>query len=177
MRRPVDRLQTAVALGILTLFMVVAPVAAGLTAGRAYDSGMRAERQERTTHRPAVATVVAGDGITDNTVHGLRPTARLQWRAHDGALRSALVPQRERDRAGSHRRIWIDRTGNLTRKPREHGQTVADAALAGSGSVTMAALPCLLVYLLVRRRLDRRRFDQWTADWARTAPLWTRRSH
>ncbi|MGI8332442.1 Rv1733c family protein [Actinomadura scrupuli] len=177
MRRPVDRVQTAAALGLLIVFLALAPLVAGVTTGRAYDSGMRAERQERTAHRPVVATIVAGDGITDNSVRGIRPTVRLQWRAHDGTLRSALVPQRERDKAGSHRRIWIDRTGNLTRRPREHGQTVADAALAGTASVTMVALPCLLLYLMVRRRLDHHRFAEWTADWARTAPLWTRRPH
>jgi hypothetical protein len=177
MRRPVDRIQTAVALGLLILFLAFAPLVAGLTTGRAYDSGLRAERQEGATHRPATAAVVAGDGITDNSMRGIRPTVRLRWRAHDGTLRSALVPQRQGDRAGSRRRIWIDGAGNLTRRPREHGQTVAGAALAGTASLTVVALPCLVLYLAVRRRLDRRRFDQWTADWARTAPIWTRRSH
>jgi hypothetical protein len=175
MRRPVDRIQTAVALSLLVLFLIVAPVLTWTASSRAYGSGLRAERQEQTTHRPAVATVVAGDGITDGSTRGISPTVRLRWLAPDGTARSGVVPEREGDQAGSQRRIWIDGTGDLTSRPREHGQTAADAALAGMASVTAVALPCVVLYVAVRRCLDRRRFDQWTADWARTAPLWTRR--
>jgi hypothetical protein len=177
MRRPVDRIQTVVALGLLALFLIVATLLAGLTTSRAYDSGLRAERQEHATHRPVMATVVATNDLSsDDSDRGLHPVALLRWRANDGTLRSGGTPKRQGDRVGSQRQIWIDVAGNLTRRPRAHGQTIADASLVGTASLTVVAIPCFLLYVAVRHRLDRRRFDQWTADWARTAPLWTRRS-
>jgi hypothetical protein len=151
-------------------------VVTALATSRAYDFGQRAERQERVTHRPVVATVVAGDSVTGGSAQGTGPTVRLSWRAHDGTARFAVVPERETDRVGSQHRIWIDETGNLTRKPRDHGQTFVDTVLAGTASVAAVVLPCVVLYVAVQRRLDRRRDDQWTADWARTAPIWTRRT-
>jgi hypothetical protein len=178
MRRPVDRIQTIVALGLLTLFLIVATLVAGLTTSRAYDSGMQAERREHATRQPVMATVVAAGILSpDDSSQGIHPAIWLQWRAKDGTLRSGESPKRGGDRLGSQRWIWIDGAGNLTRRPRGHGQTITDAALVGAASLMAVALPCFLLYVAVRHHLDRRRFDQWTADWARTAPLWTRRSN
>jgi hypothetical protein len=176
MRRPIDRIQTAVALGLLALFMIVVPLVAGLSTSRAYDSGLRAERQEHTSHQPVMATVASDDVSSDGSGRHFLPAVRLRWRANDGTLRSGETLKRRGDRIGSQRWIWVDRAGNLTRMPRGHAQTIADAALVGTASLTAVAIPCFLLYVAVRRYLDRRRLDQWTADWARTAPLWTRRS-
>ena len=78
-----------------------------------------------------------------------------------------MLPSWKGAAVGATRRIWVDREGDLTMAPRSHGRTVTDAVYVAASATLGAALPFLLVYLLVRRRCDRHRFAMWDAAWAR----------
>ncbi|WP_147341572.1 Rv1733c family protein [Actinomadura logoneensis] len=166
LRRPVDRLQRAVAFVLLALALVAVPLAAVTCARWSYRSGMNAERAEHAARYRAVATAEAvGVGSTgDRYAH---QALRAHWTAPDGSTRVGVLTGWKDARAGSRHTIWTDVTGRAVTPPRPHGRTVTDAGYAGAGAALVVVLPFLGVYLLVRRRCDRHRDALWDAAWAR----------
>ncbi|HEY8481980.1 MAG TPA: hypothetical protein VIL71_19310, partial [Spirillospora sp.] len=89
------------------------------------------------------------------------------WNAPNGEPRVGTLPGWKNATVGSQRKIWVDRDGDPTVRPRPHSRTVTDAAYAGAAAALGCSLPILLAYVLVRRRCDRIRDEMWDADWAR----------
>jgi hypothetical protein len=176
-RRSVDRLQTITTAVLLLLLTVVAPLTGWLMASHAYGDGQRAEHRERAAYRLVPATVIR---IAEVRATGagrfIAETVRLRWPDGRGGTREGSTELRRRARAGAGLPVWINAGGALTHPPRAHGQTRSDTVWAGIAGVTGVAAPGIVIYLMTRRRLDRRRYGQWESDWATTAPLWTRRT-
>ncbi|HEX2312327.1 MAG TPA: hypothetical protein VHJ17_01230 [Thermomonospora sp.] len=168
MRRPVDRVQWAVGLALTTVFLLVAPILVTWAWLWSYDSGARAERYERQTRQQVVATVVGPAGTGGERY--LHHTVRATWRAPDGTARSGRIPAWKEARAGARQRIWVERDGTVTVRPRPHSRTLVDAGYAATGAALAAGLPLLGAYYLVRRRCDRVRDALWDAEWARIDP-------
>ncbi|MCP2338710.1 Rv1733c family protein [Actinomadura rupiterrae] len=166
LRRPVDRVQRAIAYVLLGLVLIAAPLAALSCATWSYRAGMKAEHAERSVRYHAVATAEAiGVGPAgDRYVH---ETLRAHWTAPDGSTRVGVLTAWKNAKAGSHHRIWVDLHGNATTPPRPHGRTVTDTVYAATGAGLAVALPVFGVYLAVRRRCDRYRDTLWDDDWAR----------
>ncbi|MEV4258938.1 hypothetical protein AB0J52_37755, partial [Spirillospora sp. NPDC049652] len=166
LRRPVDRVQRAVAFVLLGLALVAVPLAAVTCARWSYRAGMQAEHTERAARYRTVATAEAvGVGSTgDRYVH---QALRARWTAPDGSSRVGVLTSWKDAKAGSRHAIWVDVKGTATTPPRPHGRTVTDAGYAATGAGLAVVLPLLGVYLLVRRRCDRHRDDLWDAAWAR----------
>ncbi|MEV5571353.1 hypothetical protein AB0L06_14985 [Spirillospora sp. NPDC052269] len=166
LRRPVDRVQRAIAFVLLGLALIAVPLAALSCARWSYRSGMRAESAERSVRVRTVATAEAiGVGASgDRYVH---ETLRAHWTAPDGSTRTGILTSWKNAKPGSRHTIWVDPRGTSTTPPRPHGRTVTDAAYAATGAGLAAALPLLGLYLAVRRRCDRHRYALWEAGWAR----------
>jgi hypothetical protein len=166
LRRRVDRVQRAIALGLLVLLLGVAPPLAAWAASSSYESGMRAEAAERAGRSQVVATVTsAGAGPSgDRYIH---ETVQATWQGADGEPRTGTLPGWQNATVGAQRKIWVDREGAPAVPPRPHSRTVTDAAYAGVATVLGCCVPVLVAYVLVRRRCDRHRYAMWEADWAR----------
>ncbi|PKK13822.1 hypothetical protein [Thermomonospora sp. CIF 1] len=167
LRRRIDRIQWAAGLTLAVVFLLAAPLLAVAAGGRAYESGVRAEQHERAARRQVAATVT-GPAVVDGR-YGNRVVPAV-WRAPDGTVRKGLLPLAEDDRAGTHRWLWVDRTGRPTAPPRSRSRTVIDAGYAAGGAVLAVGVPLLIAYRLVRRRCDRVRDAMWDAEWARIDP-------
>lgn len=171
LRRPVDRTHVRLIAVLALFFLVLAPLAAVVTAQLAGSAGARAERLQARTRHQADAIVLdtaptGSRGVLDQTV-------RIGWRDAAGAARNAVVPTAGGERAGSHRLIWIDQAGQLSTRPRQHSQTIADSVMAALTAVTLLGLVHSAARTLVERRLDRRRMEMWEREWAAVAPRWT----
>ncbi|TDC89463.1 hypothetical protein [Actinomadura sp. 7K507] len=167
LRRRVDRVQRAIALGLLVLLLGVAPPLAAWAASWSYEAGVRAENAERANRRLVVATVTATGATSSSGDRYIHETVQATWRGAGGEPRAGTLPSWKNAKIGAQRRIWVDRDGAPTVRPRPHSRTVTDAAYAGAAAVLGCGLPVLLVYALVRRRCDRHRYDLWEAGWAR----------
>ncbi|WP_067489580.1 Rv1733c family protein [Actinomadura hibisca] len=167
LRRRIDRAQRLVALGLLLLFLLSAPPVGLWTWHVAYDSGTRAERIERITRHQVTATVTAADGFGSAGDRYVHETVQVAWPGPDGKPRSGSLPAWKDAKVGAKTRIWADRDGRLSVRPRPHSRTVTDAAYAGGAAAVAAGLPLLLAYLLLRHRCDRRRDAMWDAAWER----------
>ncbi|WUH96597.1 hypothetical protein OHR68_23835 [Spirillospora sp. NBC_00431] len=167
LRRPVDRVQRAIALGLLVLLLAAAPPLAGWAVSWSYDAGTRAENTERANRRQVVATVTSTGGIGTSGDRYIHETVQAAWPGADGKQRVGTLPSWKSAKIGAQRTIWIDRDGDPTVRPRPHSRTVTDAAYAGAATVLACAVPVLLGYLAARRRCDRHRDELWEAEWAR----------
>ncbi|WP_141585878.1 hypothetical protein [Actinomadura sp. WMMA1423] len=164
LRRGVDRRQRAVGVVAALLFTVLAPPACVLLAADAYRSGVRAEHQN--VHR-ITAQIIHTDSQGGPGVH--HTYAELAWTSVDGRTRTTVVPADKSVRSGMGQRIWVDAAGNPVQRPQTHAATVATTAVAAAAAAATAGVPLLAVYLLVRRRCDRRRQDLWDEGWTRLA--------
>ena len=172
MRRPIDRVETVVAIFLTLLFLVVAPLVIAGAVSRTYDAGVRAEKHQLATRHSVSVTVLGEAGIaTDGTGNGIHRVVQVSWRDH-GVSRTATVPELQGDKAGKHRALWLDSAGRVVARPRDRAQTASDAVLAGVFALAATGLPIGGCWLLARKRLDRRRLVQWEDDWAKTAPRW-----
>jgi hypothetical protein len=168
LRRPVDRTHVRAMVTLCLLFLVLAPLAAVVTARLAGSAGLRAERlQAHTRHQVnAVVLDVSPKGVLDQTV-------RIGWHDASGAVHTAVVPNNAGTAVGSHRSVWVDQAGVLTSRPRKHSQTVADSVMAALTAVTLLGLLHSAARTLIDRRLERRRLELWEREWASVAPRWT----
>jgi hypothetical protein len=171
LRRPVDRVHARLTVAVGVIFLVLMPVSAVLTARLADHAGLRAERQQTSTRHPADATVLAASPTVSRT--GFAENTRIGWRDAAGRAHTAVVPAATNEHPGSHRSIWIDRSGQLTTHPRRHSQTVADSIMAALTVLTLLTLMHSAARALVDHRLDRRRLELWEREWAAVAPRWT----
>ncbi|TDD62784.1 Rv1733c family protein [Actinomadura rubrisoli] len=167
LRRPVDRVQRLVALGLLLLLLAAGPPLAAWAAAWSYDTGTRTERAERASRHQVVATVTSTGGIGSAGDRYIHETVQATWPGADGKPRAGTLPSWKNAKVGAHRTIWVDRRAEPTVRPRPHSRTVTDAAYAATAAVLGVSMPLLLTYALVRRRCDRHRADLWEADWAR----------
>lgn len=171
LRRPVDRthVRTTIVLGVL--FLILAPLTVVMTARLAGSAGVRAEHVQAHARHQVSAVVLntaphGSRGVLDETV-------RIGWRDMAGTAHTAVVPSPGGERAGTHRAVWIDRTGHLTTHPRRHSQTVGDSVMAALTALTLLGLMHSAARMLIDRRLERRRLELWEREWASVAPRWT----
>jgi hypothetical protein len=171
LRRPVDRTHVRMILVLGVLFLVLAPLTVVITARLAGGAGVRAERLQARTRHQVDAVVVEASSAGSRAV--LDETVRIAWHDARGIAHTAVVPTAGGEPVGTHRSVWIDRTGRLTTHPRKHSQTVADSVMAALTALTLLALLHSAARMLVDRRLERRRMDLWEREWAAVAPRWT----
>ncbi|WP_433461681.1 Rv1733c family protein [Spirillospora sp. CA-128828] len=164
LRRTVDRRQWAVGVGAAALFTVLAPPSSAILGADAYYSGVKAEH--RYVHRiTAQITRIDSQGGA-----GLHHTyAELVWTSLDGRPRTTVVPADKSVRPGMGHQIWVDAAGNPVRRPQTRTDTLATTSVAAAMALTVVGLPLLSVYLLVRRRCDRRRDCLWDESWTALA--------
>jgi hypothetical protein len=171
LRRPIDRVHSRLLTALGVIFLVIVPFAATGTAHLVARGGLRAERVQARTRHQVDATVLDLSPAAPGTGPG---TTHLRWQDAGGTPRTSVVPSGD-DRPGAHRRIWVDRAGHLTTRPRRHSQTVAASVVAALTVVVLLSLLHSIACTMVDRRLDRRRLAQWEREWSAVGPRWTGR--
>lgn len=173
LRRTSDRVECA--LRLFALLAVAVAVVIGIGMGtRAYDEGVRAEREQKASRQQTQAVLVQ-----DLTRPGVTPAggvipgrARAQWTAPDGTVRRGLVEVDPGRRVGDTVLIWVDRDGVQTRPPQDRGATVA-AAISAGAAPPFAALAASTLLLVTTRLINQRRAArQWEAEWRIVEPSW-----
>jgi len=171
LRRTLDRVEAAVAGGLVVAFLAGVPLA-GLTTGHAVYRiwSNTADAQQATWHQVSAVLLAAVPVSGDDD--GQVPA---RWRAPDRRWRTGTVPAPSGARAGHMVAVWVNAAGWPTGPPVTLSQVRAVAALA-------AVLACIAVGfivvgagLLARSVLGQRRLATWDADWRATEPQWTGR--
>ncbi|GAA1257257.1 hypothetical protein GCM10009677_04490 [Sphaerisporangium rubeum] len=174
LRRRSDRIEgVAVLLILLILLACLWPALA--VAGQVYRRGMAEEQAAPEVRQPVVA-VLLQDATSTTTVTAqgtvVQVKAKVRWQAPDGSEHVAVRTVPAQARAGSVTRMWVDEAGDPVAAPRQHVQTVTDAAVAGFGVMVAASGLLFSGLMVVRWLLDRRRYADWDAAWESAEQRW-----
>ena len=171
LRCTLDRVEAAVVVGLVVVFLVGAPLA-GLAAGHAvYRIWSRTAHAEQAAWRQVPAVLLAATpatGYDDGQV-------RARWTAPDGTRRTGLVPAPSGARAGRTVAVWVDAAGRAAGPPVRLWQVWGQAVLAAALACLGVGLIVLCAGLLAHNLVDRRRLAAWDANWRATEPQWTGR--
>jgi uncharacterized membrane protein YhaH (DUF805 family) len=176
LRRGTDRVESALRLVIIILLVTAVPVAA-VAAGRWADHQAQgwAQAQRQVSHevtafllRDAPAT-----GSPDPYTSVQTAWVPARWQPPGLPSRTGEVLALAGMRKGSTMRIWIDRSGKVTKPPLSQRDIAGDVCLAVVTTCLASWLLLLVVWTLTRRALDRRRLRAWEAEWRASGPLWS----
>ena len=174
LRRPCDRIESAVAITLAALFLMAGP-AAGIAAGRMADSSvLRQARAEQALHQ-VTATVVRGSAhrLEASPTGWLVLSVRATWTA-GGRTRTAWAPfsagAGQRETAG----VWVHGDGSLAAPPSARANLVVEVTLAAVSAVLGLSVLLAGVGLGTRCLLDWRRMTSWENSWRTIGPEWTR---
>ncbi|WP_328878525.1 Rv1733c family protein [Streptomyces sp. NBC_00299] len=157
------------------VFALVAALFAGIAAA---DAVVASAEQQRAESRRVTAVLVmdAEDpGASRVTTDHLVWTT-VRWTDTDGTTHTdeARVPPKMH--AGSKVEVWTDRNGVIANEPLSESEmqlhSVAGGILAGAASAGIV----LGSAWVVRLGLERRRLDEWGAEWERLDTPWGRKT-
>nr|WSY51036.1 hypothetical protein OG999_13550 [Streptomyces sp. NBC_00886] len=148
----------------------VAAVGAGAWTALAVERHVDALRAER---HPVPAVLVEDAERTVGTSDGSDSyRATVRWTAADGTKRTGLARADANSKAGSTTQVWLDAQGRLVPTPATAGQARLEGAVLAVWTAVGAGGAVLLVGRGVSGWLERRRLEQWDAEWARVGPQW-----
>jgi hypothetical protein len=177
LRRPTDRIEGAVRLATVLLFLIALPLACIAVAQlTAHMSQQQAHAQQAADHK-VTATLLEGAPAASapdpySAVQMTMVPARWQPPGQTPRLGQVLAPAGAP--AGSSETIWVDASGRVTTAP-DSGLVDAAVAVAVVNTCLGAGLVLLLANVLARHALHRRRMSDWDAEWQATGPLWSGR--
>ncbi|NGO06239.1 hypothetical protein G5C60_00710 [Streptomyces sp. HC44] len=169
LRRRSDELEAWIVLATWALTLATALLTGFATAHAVKDS----LAQQRAEWHPVLAlTSENTPAPTTTTSSTERVWAEVRWTAGDGSAHTGQARVAPGSTAGTPVMVWTDRDGRLVTKPASESQAELRAGLAGSLVGASAAAVPLGAGRLLRQRLDRRRMEQWDAEWERVGPQW-----
>ncbi|MFF5958084.1 Rv1733c family protein [Streptomyces luteogriseus] len=174
LRRRADRVEAWVVLGVWLLTVLVG-VLAGTAVSRSVEDGLARERDE---WRPLVARLAerapgtASENVPVSRAEHVWATAR--WTSADGSEHSGQLRVPAGSAAGAPVTVWTDAEGRQVTRPVTEPQARVRASLIGGVAGLCAAVVPVVAGRALRGRLERRRIDQWDAEWARFGPMWGR---
>jgi hypothetical protein len=175
LRRATDRVEAALLVTLLAVFLACAPLLGVAAWNWAHAAAQRAERDQRATSHQVSAVLLQSAPPPVLAASGTSSVAevRAQWMVPGDAVRTGDVPVPGGTKAGNTVTVWIDRAGQLTSPPLSPAQVTGQAAQAAAGASALLALVLAGALLLARRALNRRRLAAWDDCWSAIGPRWT----
>jgi hypothetical protein len=173
LRRRWDRVEAFIFGGLLVVAAVAAPVVAMAGSHWAYTSARQAASLQRETSYRVPAGLLAVPATPPSAVTTM-VAARAQWTAPTGATRTGEIPVQAGMVRGDVVTIWTDQAGNLTNPPMTLAQVAEQGTFGSVAGVALTVVTLLVAAGITRILVNRRRLAAWDADWAVTAPMWTR---
>lgn len=153
------------------LFALLGAVFGGIAAADAVVGS--AEQQRAESHRvTAVLVKDAEDPGPARVTSDHLVWATVRWTDANGSVRTDEARVAPKTKAGGKVEVWTDRSGVLPKEPLSETEillhAVAGGVLAGAG----AAGVVLGSAWVVRLGMERRRLEQWAAEWERLDTPW-----
>lgn len=169
LRRSLDRVEAAIVGGLGVALLAGAPVAAVTASHLTYSAASHTVSVQRSWHQEKAVLLVNAFVPT-----GFGTTVRARWAGPAGQRRTGMVPVWGSAAAGSTVAVWVNGSGQLTGRPLQRSEVVAQAVMAALLASVLLGLLLGAVGLMVHGTLGRRRLAAWDADWQATEPQWTR---
>lgn len=174
LRRHVDRVQSAITVGLVVAFLIAAPLLS-FFAVRAVGAAGARERQvqggwtwvQAVLNENAEAGLIGLDGEWDTswvTAHWTMPT---------GAHETGYVAVALNARTGQRMTVWVTPAGQLTHPPLTRAEVGQREVMAAIGAPAGFAVLLLVAAGIVRVLANGRRMAGWTRAWDATGPRWS----
>lgn len=182
LRRRTDLIEAWMALVVLLLIMVAAPVIGALVGSVAQDVLQQSVREQRQARHPVTATVVKEldrsplDPDPDtSSARDARSRVLADWTAPDGtAQHGQVMASLKTPHPGDHFALWTDLHGRTVARPLDSATATTHAVLAGFGAALLTAGLVDSGRRFVLWRMVRRRYARWDQAWDRAGPDWGR---
>ncbi len=173
LRRPSDRVETAVLALLVIAFLAAAPFVA-LAAGswahaRAYQAQVAAQASSYRVPAQVLSLDSQGTAFGD-------PQAHARWTAHNGKVITGEIIVPLGATADSIQWVWTKADGQVTDPPLEDSQVTGQEYFAEGFAVFAFAMLLTITGLVTRWALDKRRMAAWDTEWRATGPRWTTRA-
>ncbi|MDF3145678.1 MULTISPECIES: hypothetical protein [unclassified Streptomyces] len=153
------------------VFALVAALFAGLAAA---DAVVHSAQEQRAQSHKVTAVLVkdAEDPGPSRVTTDHLVWATVRWTEPDGSTRTdeARVPPKAQ--AGSKVEVWADRHGAIANEPLSESELVLHSIAGGVLAGAATAGIVLGSTWVVRLGLERRRLEQWAAEWERMDTPW-----
>lgn len=174
LRRPSHTVERVSRVVLLLVLLLSVPVA--LVAGTAVRSDLAALAEQQVGQRTQATAVVTADAEAPaDTPPRTRVPVPARWTSPEGVVVTGTVPARPTTRAGDTLTIWTTADGRRADEPMTAAEvrrsTLVLVGVGWAGGLGAA----VLLHVALCRLLDRRRDRQWTREWARVEPGWSRR--
>ncbi|MBF6167873.1 hypothetical protein IU486_24380 [Streptomyces gardneri] len=161
LRRREDRWQTACAVLLALVFLIIVPVLVVTVGGRVYKVETAAVRAETARLRQVEATVIETGKAP---LYAPVVPARVSWKDAEGVIHTGDYQSTTVVEPGSTVSIWLNDGGAIVEPP-SPSQPASKAVMLTAGALLGVSIVLAGSYLLVRRGLDRRRLQQWESEW------------
>lgn len=178
LRRTADRVEAVIFGGLIVAAAAGAPAAAISASHWASASAAQASHVTRHTGRLTQAVLLddpRGPAMTGYAVDGTGAVL-ARWTTPAGTQRDGVILAPAGSLKGARVPVWTDAAGDLTTPPLSTAQVAAQGSYAAAFAAIGVVFVAIVAGIATRLIADRRRLAGWAADWALTAPTWTRQS-
>ena len=179
LRRGTDRIEAALRLVMMIMFVTAVPAAAVLAGQQADHLALnRAHAQQAADHlvNAVLLEQAPATGIPDPYTSVQTTWVPARWQPPGLPPRTGEVLAPVGAPKGSTVRTWINPSGAVTNPPLDHRDIAGDVCIAVVATCLVSWLVLLASGALARRLLDRRRLNAWDAEWRASGPLWSGRA-
>ena len=170
LRRPSDRIESAVLAAAVALTIAATPLAMAFGSA-AYHYNMAVSAEQTAASYQVTATL---QEPTDSTVilESVATTvlAKAEWTAPDGSEHTGLVSAPQEAPAGTAVHVWTNRRGDAIGAPLSTTQAWGRGVMVGILTMVAAATLCTALACAFRWRLNRIRYAAWEAEWRQIDP-------
>lgn len=163
LRRPSDKLEAYLLLVMITVFVPLAVVISCFVANLVDKAGLHQQHADQP--RQVTAMVLANAPIHYSALLGSSwEWVPARWSANDVTHVGAVLASAG-TRRGATVRIWIDRSGHVSRPPLTAGQLKWRAVTSMTLATAALGLVILLTLSALHGILNRRRLAAWDSAW------------
>lgn len=165
--RGVDRAEAGIVLALVVGWLLTLPLIA--TVGSAEWTRIDAQLAAQRVADVPVDAVISGPATISTAGYegtAIELTAPAVWTGRDGRPSGGQISVPVYPQVGEHVTVWLDPAGVVVTEPT--GNVTAAALTVLAAAVTWGLLGVMLagVWWLLRRRLDRTRWEIWDLEWA-----------
>lgn len=169
--RGVDRAEAALVLGLIVVWLFSLPLIATMASVEwtRVDARLTTDRIDDLP-RQALLTDDAAPPVMAHDAVQSSSTAPATWTDRDGRPTGGQIQVPVSARAGDQVTIWLNSTGAVVARPMSASTAAALTVMAAVGVWVGLGMVLTGIWWIARRRLDRRRWDQWERAWSTFEP-------